>query len=121
MHACGRVSFAHCGTRHSLRVGWTNLTTRKRVGSGAGPSARCRAPGGGAPVPHLIVAAPFVGSGVAGKARAVVGVIKAGADMANTANKGLRGVESAAHAGNVNQAINVMRTTARDEFAAELD
>ena len=67
------------------------------------------------------MAAPFVGSGVAGKARAVVGVIKAGADMAHTANKGLRGVESAAHAGNVNQAINVMRTTARDEFAAELD
>eukprot|EP01043_Picozoa_sp_COSAG02_P090876 COSAG02_NODE_27673_length_604_cov_17.291089_1_plen_103_part_00 len=36
------------------------------------------------------MAAPFIGSGVAGKARAVVGVIKTGADMAHTANQHLR-------------------------------
>ena len=64
------------------------------------------------------MAAPFIGSSAAGKARAVVGVIKSGADMAHTANQGIRGVETAAHAGNVNQALNVMRTTAKDEFAA---
>ena len=68
---------------------------------------------------HVIdAAAPFVGKQTADKARAVVGVVKSAADMAHTASTGIRGVETAAHAGNVNQALNVIRTTARDEYAA---
>ena len=64
------------------------------------------------------MAAPFVGKANADKARAMVGVVKSGADMAHSANTGIRGVESAAHAGNVNQALNVIRTTTRDQYAA---
>eukprot|EP01045_Picozoa_sp_COSAG04_P022227 COSAG04_NODE_2482_length_4041_cov_4.531710_1_plen_141_part_00 len=69
---------------------------------------------------------PGVGSSkIVSGARSAVGVVSSAADAAHSASgmvkaaeKGVRGVESAVHAGNAEQALHVLRTTAKDEFAA---
>lgn len=74
---------------------------------------------------------PFVGEAAlpaTAMARGAVGIVSNVASMAGGANKmmkgaekGVRGVQSALHAGNTQQALGIMRDTAKDEYAAGKD
>lgn len=71
---------------------------------------------------------PFIGSlaqPILAPARAAVGLVKSGLGVVDTANKamkhaetGVRGVQSAVKAGDLHQAANVMRDTAKDSYAS---
>jgi hypothetical protein len=63
--------------------------------------------------------------GVGGELGKAVGIVGGVTDAAGSLNKmmkgaesGVRGTQSALHAGNTQQALGIMRDTAKDEFAA---
>ena len=71
---------------------------------------------------------PFVGSaaapvlapvkGAVGLVSSALGVIDAGANIAGKVDKGIRATQSAVASGDIHQAANVLRDTAKDTYAS---
>ena len=124
----------------SVRI-YARITSRSKVlqGASAGLRLGTKVLGGVSKVGHkvldpinkgvgIVSKIPIVGSlaapilapvqGALGLANTALGVIDSGASLGRKVESGIRATQSAVKSGDYHQAVNVMRDTAKDSYAA---